>query len=201
MKALIINCTLKASPETSNTEALAEVVAEELRSGGVETGMVRAADHSILPGVTNDEGEGDGWPAILERVLASEILIIATPTWLGKPASISQRVLERMDALLSETDDAGVPVAYNKVGGVVVTGNEDGAHHVISEVSGSLMDIGYTIPGQSWTYWNRGPGPGEEYLDSDAGKEWSHKTGRTAARNLISVAEALASAPMKAAES
>src|SRR5215207_3869873 len=123
MKALIINCTLKASPATSNTEALADVVAEELRSGGVEVETVRAADHSILPGVTNDEGEGDGWQAILERVLDSEILIIATPTWLGKPASISQRVLERMDALISETDDDGVPVAYNRVGGVVVTGN------------------------------------------------------------------------------
>jgi multimeric flavodoxin WrbA len=198
MKALIISCTLKASPETSNTETLAGVVADELRSGGIEVDMIRAVDHAILPGVTNDEGEGDDWPAILEMVLRSEILIIATPTWLGKPASISQRVLERMDALLSETDDDGVPVAYNRVAGVVVTGNEDGAHHVISEVSGSLVDIGYTVPGQSWTYWNRGPGPGDDYLDSDAGKDWSHTTGRTAARNLITVAEALSSKPMKA---
>lgn len=198
MKALIINCTLKASPETSNTEALAEVVAEELRSGGVETEVLRAVDHQILPGVTNDQGGGDEWPSILERVLGAQILVIATPTWLGKPASVSQRVLERMDALVSETNDDGVPVAYNRVAGVIVTGNEDGAHHVISEVSGSLVDIGYTVPGQSWTYWNRGPGPGDDYLTSDAGKEWSHSTGRTAAHNLVAVAQALSSKPMSA---
>ena len=200
MKALIINCSLKASPAVSNTEALAEVVAGELREGGAETEMIRAADHSILPGVTSDEGEGDGWPAVHERVLDAEILIIATPTWLGKPSSIAQRVLERMDALMSETDDEGVPVAYNRVAGVVVTGNEDGAHHVISECAGSLIDIGYTVPGQAWTYWNRGPGPGDEYLDSDAGKDWSHETGRTAARNMLAVAGALSSRPMKGAE-
>ena len=201
MKALIINCTLKASPATSNTEALAEVVAEALREGGAETEMIRAADHSILPGVTSDEGEGDGWPAIHERILDSEILIIATPTWLGKPSSIAQRVTERMDAMISETDDEDRPVAYNRVAGVVVTGNEDGAHHVISELSGSLIDIGYTIPGQAWTYWNRGPGPGDEYLDSEAGKDWSHQTGRTAAANLLAVAEALAAKPVPAPES
>ena len=201
MRALIINCTLKASPATSNTEALAEIVAEALRKGGAETEMIRAADHDILPGVTSDEGEGDGWPAIRERILDAEILIIATPTWLGKPSSIAQRVTERMDAMISETDDEGRPVAYNRVAGVVVTGNEDGAHHVISEISGSLVDIGYTIPAQAWTYWNRGPGPGDEYLDSDAGKEWSHQTGRTAAANLVAVAGALSGKPLAAPES
>ena len=196
MKALMINCTLKASPATSNTEALAEVVADALRAGGAETDMIRAADHDIVPGVTSDEGDGDGWPAIRERILDAEILVIATPTWLGKPSSIAQRVLERMDAMITETDDEDRPVAYNRVAGVVVTGNEDGAHHVISEVAGSLVDIGYTIPGQAWTYWNRGPGPGDEYLDSDAGKDWSHQTGRTAAANLLAVAGALAGKPI-----
>ena len=96
-----------------------------------------------------------------------------------------QRVLERMDALLTEQDV-----------GVVVTGNEDGAHHVISEIAGALIDVGYTIPGQAWTYWNRGPGPGDSYLDSDEGQEWSHKTGRAAASNLVAVARALAERPV-----
>lgn len=94
--------------------------------------------------------EGDEWPAIRSRVLAAEILIIATPTWLGQPSSIAKRALERMDALLSETyPDSDLPIAYNRVAGVVVTGNEDGAHHVITEVAGALIDIGYTIPGQA----------------------------------------------------
>lgn len=194
MRALTVNCTLKASPAESNTEALAGVVIEELERLGVETDQVRAVDHAILPGVTSDEGEGDGWPAVLERVMGSEILIIATPTWIGRPSSVAQRVLERMDALISETDEQGNPVAYGRVAGVVVTGNEDGAHHVISEITGALIDIGYTIPGQAWTYWNRGPGPGDDYLASDAGRDWSHETGRTAARNLVTAARALTGA-------
>ncbi len=187
----MVNCTLKPSPQQSNTEALAGVVSGEMESLGVECDYVRAADHQILPGVTSDEGEGDGWPPILERLLDARILVIATPTWIGQPSSVAKRVLERMDALISETDEAGNPVAYGRVAGVVVTGNEDGAHHVISEVSGALIDIGYTIPGQAWTYWNRGPGPGENYLSSDEGKDWSHETGRVAVRNLVTAASAL----------
>ncbi len=194
MKALTINCTLKASPAESNTEALAGVVLEELEALGVETDQVRAVDHSILPGVTSDEGEGDGWPAVLERVMAAEILVIATPTWIGQPSSVAKGVLERMDALISETDENGNPVAYGRVAGVVVTGNEDGAHHVISEITGALIDIGYTIPGQAWTYWNRGPGPGDDYLDSGEGRDWSHETGRAAAKNLVVAARALENA-------
>jgi multimeric flavodoxin WrbA len=191
MNALIINCTLKASPEQSNTEALASVLAEEFESNGVGAEFVRAVDFNILPGVTSDEGDNDAWPSLLEKVRAAQILVIATPTWLGQPSSVSKRVLERMDALISETDEDGVPFAYGRVAGVVVTGNEDGAHHVITEIAGALINIGYTIPGQAWTYWNRGPGPGDDYLSSEAGHDWSHETGRTAARNLLTAARAL----------
>jgi multimeric flavodoxin WrbA len=107
--------------------------------------------------------EGDEWPSIRARLLDAEILVVATPTWVGQPSSIAKRAIERMDALLSETGaDERTPVAYNRVAGVVVTGNEDGAHHVITEIAGALIDIGYTIPAQAWTYWNKGPGPGEE---------------------------------------
>jgi multimeric flavodoxin WrbA len=198
VKALIVNCTLKASPERSNTGALAEVVGAALRERGVEVSEARAVDHALPPGVESDLGEGDEWPGIRERVLAAEILVFASPTWLGRPSSVAQRVLERMDAMLSEQDDEGRPVAYNHVAGVVVTGNEDGAHHVISEVSGALLDIGFTVPGQAWTYWNRGPGPGDDYLDAEEGHEWSHSTGEAAAANLVAVAEALAARPIPA---
>jgi multimeric flavodoxin WrbA len=129
MRATVINCTLKTSPETSNTEALAWVVAAALADRDVETETIRAVDHNILPGVETEMGSDDEWPAIHEKLLASEILVIATPTWLGRPASVTQRVLERMDAMIAETDDEERPVAYNRVAGVVVTGNEDGAHH------------------------------------------------------------------------
>jgi multimeric flavodoxin WrbA len=198
VKALVFNCTLKSSPERSNTGALAEVLAAALRESGVAVEEVRLADHSFPHGVETEMGEGDEWPAIHAKLLESEILVFATPTWIGRPSSIAQKVLERMDAMIAEEDDEGRPVAYNRVAGVVVTGNEDGAHHVISEVSGGLGDIGYTVPGQAWTYWNRGPGPGDDYLDSEAGHEWSHSTGKAAAANLLAVAKALAVTPIPA---
>ncbi|MEN3361698.1 MAG: hypothetical protein V7637_5680, partial [Mycobacteriales bacterium] len=178
MRALVINCTLKPSPQASNTEALATVVTDALGKEGIQTEMVRAVDHDIKPGVQTDMGDGDAWPAIHQKLLASDILIIASPTWVGRPASPAQRVIERLDAMISETDGDGRPVAYNRVAGVVVTGNEDGAHHVISEITGALIDIGYTIPGQAWTYWHLGPGAGPNYLDDDRGHDWSAKTGR-----------------------
>ncbi|HYQ76691.1 flavodoxin family protein, partial [Cellulomonas sp.] len=133
---------------------------------------------------------------VRRAVLDAEILVVATPTWVGHPSSVAQRMLERMDAMISETDDAGRPVAYNRVAGVVVTGNEDGAHHVISEIAGGLVDIGFTIPPQAWTYWNRGPGPGPDYSGTDEGHEWSRSTGRAMAQNLVGVARALAATPL-----
>ncbi|MEU4221343.1 flavodoxin family protein [Actinoplanes sp. NPDC026623] len=198
MRALIINCTLKPAPEPSNTEALAQVVAEALEKLGVTVDWVRAVDHDIKPGVESDMGPGDDWPAIRAKILAARILIVATPTWVGRPSSVAQRVIERMDAMLSETDDDGRPVAYNRVAGVVNTGNEDGAHHVISEISGALMDIGFTIPGQAWTYWHLGPGAGPDYLDDQRGHDWAAKTGRAMAKNLVTVAQALAATPLQA---
>lgn len=196
MRAVILNCTLKKSPAPSNTEHLAEVVATRLREQSVGVDMIRVVDHNVPPGVETDLGDGDDWPRLHDELLDSEILIIATPTWLGRPSSVAQRVLERMDAMLSETDDEDRPVAYNRVAGVVVTGNEDGAHHVISEISGALGDIGYTIPGQSWTYWNMGPGPGPDYSDTTHGHDWSHTTAAAMATNLYAVARALKNQPI-----
>jgi multimeric flavodoxin WrbA len=196
MKALFVSCTLKPSPEPSNTEALAAVVADALEQRGVTVEHLRLADLDVPPGVVTDLGGGDAWPSVHERLLNAEILVVVTPTWVGRPSSIAQRMLERMDAMLSETSPDGTPVAYNRVAGVVVTGNEDGAHHVISEISGGLADIGYTIPGQAWTYWNQGPGPGDQYPDTEHGHEWSHNTGRLMAHNLYAVASALAAHPV-----
>jgi len=192
VRATILNCTLKRSPERSNTAALAQVVIEALEERGVDCETFRLADMELPPGVESDLGKGDEWPTVREAIVGCEILIVATPTWLGQPSSIAKLALERMDAMLSETDSEQRPIAYNRVAGVVVTGNEDGAHHVMSEVSGALLDIGFTIPGQAWTYWNRGPGPGGEYLDTDEGHDWSQSTGRAAASNLFAAAKALA---------
>ncbi|MGL4173636.1 MAG: flavodoxin family protein [Actinomycetota bacterium] len=192
MKALVLNCTLKPSPEKSITQQLADVVTTQLRELDVEVSCERVVDQRVLPGVNDQMGPDDDWPALSDAVMASDVLVIATPTWVGHPSSVAQRVLERMDSLISQTRPDGEPVVWGKVAGVVVTGNEDGAHHVISEVSGGLVDIGFTIPGQAWTYWNMGPGPGPSYGDTDHGIEWSRNTGITMANHLHAVATALA---------
>jgi multimeric flavodoxin WrbA len=196
MRATALNCTLKRSPQASNTEALTRVMIDALEEMGVECDLIRLVDLDIPVGVESDLGEGDPWPRVREAICSSEILVLASPTWLGQPASICKVALERMDAMLAETDDDGRPIAYGRVAGIVVTGNEDGAHHVISEVAGALNDIGFTIPGQAWTYWNRGPGPGKDYSETEDGHEWSHSTARTAAANLVAVAQALAAHPI-----
>ncbi|GAA2260986.1 flavodoxin family protein [Streptomyces indiaensis] len=169
---------------------------EQLRKDGVDVDVLRAVDLDIAPGGTSEPvDDGDAWPGVHARLLESQILVIASPTWLGGPSSVAQRVLERVDAMLSETDEEGRPGAYNRVAGVVVTGNEDGAHHVIDEITRGLEDIGCTIPGQAWTYWNQGPGPGPSFLDAERGHDWSRSTGRAMSANMLGVARALAARP------
>ena len=191
MKALILNCTLKPSPETSSTEALARVVLAELQKGGAEVEMIRLVDLNLKPGVKTDQGEGDDWPAVHAKLMAADILIMATPIWLGQMSSVCLRALERMDALLGEMDDSGRPVAFGKVAGVVITGNEDGAHHIVATVCQPLIDMGFTIPAHSWTYWHLGPGPGPDYVETDQGHDYSDRVGRNAARNLLALAKVL----------
>ena len=191
MKAVILNCTLKPSPQVSNTQALADVVIAELGKGGAEVETIRLVDLNIKPGVTSDEGEGDDWPSVDARLKAAQIVVFATPTWLGQMSSEAMRALERMDAWFGEADDAGRPVAFGKVAGIVITGNEDGAHHIVATISQGLIDMGFTIPAQSWTYWHLGPGPGPDYGDTDQGHDYSDRVGRNAARNLLALAKVI----------
>jgi len=201
MKALVLNCTLKPSPEVSNTEALARVVMDQLEKDGVGAEMVRLVDLDIKPGVKSDQGGGDEWPKVRAKLLDADILIVATPTWLGQMSSVAKRALERLDALLYEVDDQGRSPAMGKVAGVVVTGNEDGAHHIVATVAQALIDVGFTVPGQAWTYWHLGPGPGPDYTETRQAHEYSDRVGRNCARNLAWVARALAGAPAPAQES
>ncbi|WP_075293145.1 flavodoxin family protein [Pararhizobium arenae] len=154
LKALAFNSTLKPSTasEASSTGKLLELIAEEFKNHDVEFEAIRLADHDIKPGVTSDEGEGDAWPHIRQKVLQANILLIGTPIWLGQPSSVCKRALERMDAFLEEMDD-GRMVSYGKVAAVAVVGNEDGAHHVSAEVYQALNDVGFTIPANAVAYW------------------------------------------------
>jgi multimeric flavodoxin WrbA len=200
MKVLVLNCTLKPSPIPSNTEALANEVIKELKKLGAQVKLVRIADHHIITGTRSDMGDGDGWPAILKDLLASDILIMATPTWMGTLSSVAMKVMERINGLYSAKDKQGRPVTYNKVAGFIVTGEEDGARHVVAEIAHGLMDVGFTIAPQSYTYWNNGPGPGKKYLESDFRKDWSIETGKLVAANVIAVARALKKMPIPASD-
>lgn len=191
MKAVVLNCTLKPSPQTSSTEALAQVVIDELKSGGAEVELIRLVDLNIKPGVSADEGEGDDWPKVDAKLKAAQIVIFATPTWLGQHSSVCMRALERMDAWFGETRDDGRPPAFGKVAGIVITGNEDGAHNIVAAISQGLIDMGFTMPAQSWTYWHLGPGPGPDYTETDQGHDYSDRVGRNAARNVLALAKVL----------
>jgi len=154
LKAIALNATLKASGgEPSSTDRMLALIASAMSKDGVETETIRLADFNIKPGVSSDEGDGDDWPAIRQKVLEADILILGTPIWLGQPSSVSKRALERMDAFLEETDDAGRMVSYGRVAAIAVVGNEDGAHHVCAELYQALNDVGFTIAPNAVAYW------------------------------------------------
>ena len=155
LTAVAINATLKRSGgEPSSTDRMIGLIGEALKKNGIElTETIRLADHDIKPGVTSDEGEGDAWPAIRAKIVAANVLIFGTPIWMGQPSSIAKRVCERMDAFLSETDEAGRTPAYGKVVLVGIVGNEDGAHHSAAELFQALNDVGWTIAPAAASYW------------------------------------------------
>lgn len=155
LSAIAINCSLKKSGGSkSSTDAMIAVLAEEFAACDVElVETIRIADHDVFPGVTSNEGKGDAWPAIRTKILAADILIFGGPIWMGQVGSIGKRVLERMDAFLSETDERGRMPSYGKVAVVAIVGNEDGAHASSAQLFQSLNDTGWTIPAVAACYW------------------------------------------------
>jgi multimeric flavodoxin WrbA len=153
LAAFGLNCTLKSGPKPSSTQKLLDQMLKALAGHGVSTSSERAVDHDIKPGVSADEGDGDGWPPLLQRIMDAQILVIATPIWMGQPSSVSKRILERLDAVLDDIDAKGRYPTFGKVAIVGVVGNEDGAHHVTAELYQALADVGFSIPGGSSAYW------------------------------------------------
>ena len=173
LRALFINCTLKKSPEVSNTQGLADISIEIMRRQGVAVEVVRAVDHDIATGVwpdmTEHGWESDAWPAIFEQVMASDILVLCTPIWLGEKSSVCTRTIERLYGNSSQLNDAGQYAYYGRVGGCLVTGNEDGVKHCAMNVLYSLQHLGYVIPPQADAGWIGEAGPGPSYLDPGSG--------------------------------
>ncbi|MDY0984476.1 NAD(P)H-dependent oxidoreductase [Microbacterium sp. CFBP9023] len=191
LTALAISCTLKPSPAESSSDLLGSQILQALAEHGVAGQLVRAVDHSISPGVETDMGEGDEWPTLREQVLAADILVFLTPTWMGQHSSVAQRVLERLDAELSETDDAGRPILFDKVAIAGIVGNEDGAHHIAAILFQALNDVGYSLPAQSSIYWNGEAMQTIDYKDLSTTPEKVAQATATAVRNAVHLARGL----------
>ena len=191
LTALALNCTLSPSPGESSTELLAQQVLDALAEHEVTGSMVRVVDHDVRPGVELDMGRGDEWPQIRARIIAADILVLATPTWMGQQSSVCQRVFERLDAELSETDDEGRLATFGKVAVVVVVGNEDGAHHISAVAFQCLNDVGFTIPAGGAVYWNGEAMHTTDYKDLPATPEKVASTTATLAANAAHLARLL----------
>jgi multimeric flavodoxin WrbA len=189
--ALVLVCTLKKSPAASSSQVLAGQVLDALREQGADGEIVRIVDHDVRFGVSIDEGGGDGWPELRDRMLKADILVIATPIWMGQPSSVCKMVLERLDAELSEADDEGRLLTYGKVAMVAVVGNEDGAHHVIAECLQALNDTGFSIAPNAGTYWVGQAMQTTDYQDLDPSPEETTSATRSAAANTVHLARLL----------
>ena len=191
LTAVALSCTLKPSPDESSSDLLASQILTALAGHGVTGEVVRAVDHVISPGVEKDMGGDDEWPSIRRRILDADILVFVTPTWMGQHSSVAQRVLERLDAELSETDARGRLTLLDKVAIAGIVGNEDGAHHIAAILFQSLDDVGYTIPSQSAVYWNGEAMHTTDYKDLEETPEKVAAAMATAARNAAHLARVL----------
>lgn len=197
LKAVILNCTLKKSPSVSNTSALIKKVIKHYKSLGVDAEEIRVVDYNIPFGVSSYEGKDDEWPKILKKFKACDILIIGSSIWFGVRSSVCQLVIERLDGTYEEGDKkTGQFPLYNKVAGVIVTGNEDGAHDVASNTLFNLTHLGCIVPPNVDTYWVGPAGPGPSYIDAGGDKHlYTNKTLRFLVHNTTYMAKLIKNNP------
>ena len=173
LRAIFLNCTLKKSPEMSHTEGLIEISKSIMEKSGISVEVLRPVDQKIATGVWPDMREHgwpeDEWPGISEKVMASDILVIGSSIWLGEKTSVCTQVIERLYAGSSLLNEAGQYAYYGRVGGCLITGNEDGAKHCAMNILYSLQHLGYVVPPQADAAWLGEAGPGPSYLDPGSG--------------------------------
>jgi multimeric flavodoxin WrbA len=198
LRALYVNCTLKRSPEPSNTQALADRSIAIMERNGVHVDVIRAVDHEIATGVNPDMTEhgwdADEWPAISEQVMAADVLVLLSPIWLGEKSSVCTKVIERLYGNSHILNDDGQYAYYGRAGGCIITGNEDGAKHCAMNILYSLQHLGYTIPPQADSAWLGEAGPGPSYMDEGSGGPENDFTNRNTAFltwNLLHMARML----------
>ncbi|RZJ44903.1 MAG: flavodoxin family protein [Brevundimonas sp.] len=197
LRAQPINCTLKSDASSrSSTDVMIGLLGKAFEACDVTVEeTIRIAAHNVLPGVKSDEGEGDDWPGIRERILAADILIFGTPIWMGQASSVAKRVLERMDAFLGETDAAGRMPSYSKVAVAAIVGNEDGAHGSSAQIFQSLNDVGWTIPAVAACYWVGEAMQNVDFKDLKHTPEKVTKTTKMVAANAAHLASLLKANP------
>ena len=198
LSALFINCTLKKSPRTSHTRGLIDVSKHIMEKHNVDVEVIRAIDYDIATGVypdmTEKNWDKDDWPAIQKKVLDSDILVLGTPIWLGSKSSICSKVIERLYSYSGEVNEEGQYIYYGRVGGTIITGNEDGVKHCAMNILYSLQHLGYVIPPQSDAGWIGEIGPGPSYLDEDSGgpeNEFTNRNTTFMTWNLMHMAKML----------
>ena len=197
MKALFLNCTLKKTPETSNTQAFIDEAIKELKTLDVATEQLRVVDYNVKFGNSSDEGNGDEWPIILKKIKDTDILIIATPIWRGDRSSIAKIVAERLDGIWSEANEEnGQYPTFNKVAGVMVDGNEDGAKKAISSICFDLSEHGFSLPVNAFTYYVGKAGPGPAYIEAEGDKHlFTNRTMFLMLHNLVHLAKCMKGNP------
>lgn len=198
LKALFLNTSLKSTGEPSHTEGFMNDVQVHYNQLGVESEIVRLADYKIALGVQEDMGGEDEWPKVYGKVQAADIVIIGTPIWLGEKSSLATQTIERLYGSSSKTNDKGQAVYYNKVGGAVITGNEDGAKHAAASLLYSLSHIGFLIPPNVDSYWVGEAGPGPSYMDAGRDNEFSKMAIKRLAYNTYHLASMLKNTPIPA---
>jgi len=171
LKAIFVNCTLKKSPQQSHTQGLMDLSISIMEKEGLSVDQIRFIDHEVATGVfpdmTEQGWEVDEWPAITARIMDADILVIGTPIWLGQKSSQAQKLIERLYSLSGKLNDRGQYLYYGKVGGCLITGNEDGVKHCAMGILYSLQHVGYSIPPQADSGWIGEVGPGPSYGDTE----------------------------------
>lgn len=191
LKAVVLVATLKRTPEKSSADKLARDLAVEFEKQNVDIEFIRLVDHVIKPGVELDMQNGDEWPKVRKKIMAADIVIAATPTWVGQMSSELLKAIERLDAELGETDDEGRFMTYPKVAAVAIVGNEDGAHKITADVLQAFNDVGFTFAANAATYWNGEAMHTTDYQDLDEIPEKVASTNKMVATNTVHLARLL----------
>jgi len=182
LSALFLNCTLKRSPEVSHTEGLIDISRAIMEKNGVSVEVLRPVDfkiaHGVYPDMTEQGWAKDEWPGIYEKVKKSDMLVITSPIWLGEKSSVCTQTIERLYSSSGDLNDAGQYAYYGRVGGCLITGNEDGAKHCSMNILYSMQHLGYVIPPQADAAWLGEAGPGPSYLDPGSGGPENEFTNR-----------------------